>query len=115
MWVVRLVAGFALLAAFAIACFIISIIALPLLPHSGLPKVRAEREMRIADPDANARQTAKRHFAQRRDRGRLAQEIETEGSRRQERIRASARTHQTFLNPAAPAAPGPPIVAGFYV
>src|SRR5437667_11947410 len=70
-WVVRLgLAGLFLLSV-ALTCFLVSVLALPLLPHKVLPKAKEARDFGDLEPVLTARNRAIRRFAQRRDKRKL--------------------------------------------
>jgi cellulose synthase/poly-beta-1,6-N-acetylglucosamine synthase-like glycosyltransferase/peptidoglycan/xylan/chitin deacetylase (PgdA/CDA1 family)/spore germination protein YaaH len=108
-WVVRLLAASGFVAVIGLTVFVVSILAIPLLPHSVLPRSRELGDSGKAEPAMNAKQRARRHFAQGRDKRRLAEEV---ARQRAAVRRAAAGRRQTA---AVPGAAGPPIVAAFYV
>src|SRR5262245_59005053 len=85
-WVVRLLAAGTFVTVISLTVFVISILAIPLLPHSVLPRSREIGDSGKAEPAMDVRQRARRHFAQGRDKRKLAEEV----ARQRSTVRRSA-------------------------
>src|SRR5258708_1261030 len=109
-WIVRLLAGVAFIAVIGLTISVISILAIPLLPHDILPKSHELVDSGKAEPAMNNRQRARRHFAQGRDKQKLAEEV----ARQRLTVRRAARSRRQAAA-VVPGTVGPPIVAAFYV
>ena len=106
-WAVRLGALISVIAVFSLGCFLVSILALPLLPHNALPKVKATRDLGNPNPAMTDHKRAKKQFAQKRDLTKLQQIAADERAARTKRA-------QRPLTPSI-GSQAAPIVAGFYV
>ena len=114
-WVVRVAAILASILLVAVVIFVVSLWALPLLPHRLLPRAKEARDTGNADPVANAHQMRARSYAQKRDKRKLAKEIEREHKREEAAARANDLALRQIYGPPAPGETRRPIVAGFYV
>lgn len=110
-WVLRLAVALLVVAAFALTCFVVSVFALPLLPHNQLPRVKEARESGNLEPKLTERQKAKTHFVLKRDKRQLMRTI------RQDRERTEKdRLSLASAKPAAASSfGGKPLVCAYYV
>lgn len=119
-WILRLGLTALFVASVALAGFLLSILAIPLLPHNALPRAREIRDVGNPDnPALTQHQKARHQFVFRRDKRLLEQERNQERAERLARQRAVAAANRTGKGGAAAIAAttlnGPTIVAGFYV
>ena len=75
-WVLRFGVGATLIISFLLAIFIISIMALPLLPHNILPRSHDVKDYGNRDPILNDRQIARRQFLLHKEEKRLKKAID---------------------------------------
>lgn len=110
-WVLRLGAAGVVAVGAAIVCLFVSILAIPLVPHSVLPRARELLDTGNAEPNLNDHVKARRQFAQKRDKRKLAREIEKER-------RLTTASLRRFYGPSYVERQqmiSTPVVAGFYV
>ncbi len=111
-WVLRLGIALLVVASLALTCFLVSVLALPLLPHNQLPRVKESREAGNLEPRLNERQKAKTHFVLKRDKKQLAKAI------RQDREKTE-KDRQSRQMGVFTSGPSPfntqTVVCGFYV
>jgi poly-beta-1,6 N-acetyl-D-glucosamine synthase len=110
-WLIRFATGAFFIASSVLVFFILSIIALPLLPHNVLPKVQEMQDMGNRNPILTDRRIARREFALNREQRQLLKAIAKERRDLQKKFRYGI---QPSLHPVVPANLKP-IVAGFYV
>jgi len=119
-WILRLGLVALLIATSALAGFLLSILAIPLLPHNALPRAREIRDVGNPDnPALTQHQQARHQFVFRQDKRLLEQARVKERSERLAKQRAIAVTNTANKGAAALTSPtalnGPTVVAGFYV
>ncbi len=113
-WVLRLGAAGLFVASIFLSVFVVSVVALPLLPHNALPKSHALDT--TADPILTNRAQAKRRFdagIKRRDLDRQAA-ADLRAERRRLLVRRDAAEKRRLAAPAGSRI-HPPVVAAFYV
>lgn len=111
-WTIRLTALALFLASIGLICLVISILALPLLPHNVLPRTKQLVESGKTEPVMNDHQRARKQFAQKRDKAEMVRLMAQERETLKKKLRD--RPAQALYGPPA-LPPGAPIVAGFYV
>lgn len=113
-WVLRLGAALLFVGSILFSIFVISVVALPLLPHNALPKSHALDTS--LNPILTNRAQAKRRFDARLKRSALARLVQTERMAAAERRRARrAAAERRRRHAPSTGRIRPPVVAAFYV